>query len=85
MTSDDLLGFLMLGLLLVLLAVMVRDGIKTRQIYKRMDEKWGPPVCADTGAPKWHGNCWNVRCQLGKTCCRASRLPGTSTDQPKEG
>lgn len=33
----------------------------------------GPPVpiCADTGKPKHPGNCWNVRCQLGGTCCRA--------------
>jgi hypothetical protein len=30
-----------------------------------------PPICADTGQPKHSGNCWNVRCQLGKTCCRA--------------
>lgn len=29
-----------------------------------------PPICADTGAAKWPGNCWNVRCQLGGTCCR---------------
>jgi hypothetical protein len=29
------------------------------------------PTCADTGAPKDPGNCWNVRCQLGKKCCRA--------------
>jgi TRAP-type C4-dicarboxylate transport system permease small subunit len=29
------------------------------------------PICADTGAPKNPQGCWNVRCQLGGTCCRA--------------
>ena len=36
MTSDDYLGFLMLAILVGVIAVMVRDGIKTRQIYRRM-------------------------------------------------
>lgn len=27
------------------------------------------PTCADTGAPKDPRGCWNVRCQLGGTCC----------------
>jgi hypothetical protein len=31
-----------------------------------------PPVCSDTGAPKWPGDCWNVRCQLGGSCCRTA-------------
>jgi hypothetical protein len=31
-----------------------------------------PPICADSGQPKYPGNCWNVRCQLGGTCCRTS-------------
>lgn len=82
MTSDDLLGVLMLGLLFVLLAVMVSDSIKTRRIYKRMEEAERtpvPPICADTNAPKWPGNCWNVRCQLGGTCCRADD-PCTAPD-----
>lgn len=30
-----------------------------------------PAACADTGAPKDPRGCWNVRCQLGGTCCRA--------------
>lgn len=29
------------------------------------------PICADTGTHKDPYFCWNVRCQLGRTCCRA--------------
>lgn len=31
------------------------------------------PICAETGEPKWPSDCWNVRCQLGGACCRATR------------
>lgn len=38
-----------------------------------------PPICTDTGAPKWPGSCWNVRCQLGRTCCRAELVKTSQT------
>jgi hypothetical protein len=43
-----------------------------------------PPICADTGAPKWPGNCWNVRCQLGGTCCRTSGVKACGADQQEK-
>jgi hypothetical protein len=44
-----------------------------------------PPICADTGAPKDPRGCWNVRCQLGGTCCRTSGVRTSGADQPKGG
>jgi hypothetical protein len=52
--------------------------------------RWGnatqrAPICADTGAPKWPGNCWNVRCQLGGTCCRAHGVEVPAPTEQKGG
>lgn len=82
----ELIGKVLLILLaLCIVGVLVRDWLETRRIYRRMDERERafndgasevqPPICADTGAPKWPGNCWNVRCQLGGTCCRNAGVP----------
>jgi hypothetical protein len=45
----------------------------------------GPPICADTGKPKYPGDCWNVRCQLGWTCCRATPVPADPCPQCERG
>jgi hypothetical protein len=37
-------------------------------------------ICADTGAQKNPLGCWNVRCQLGGTCCRAGNAGVPDTE-----
>lgn len=66
------------------------DKFNQSRFYLRRDPDAGrtlaarrrsePPICADTGAPKHPGNCWNVRCQLGGTCCRTAGVPASEDD-----
>jgi hypothetical protein len=52
----------------------LRRALTFESLFQTRDKRppAEPPICADTGAAKWPGNCWNVRCQLGGTCCRAA-------------
>lgn len=41
-----------------------------RKLFELHDKH---PTCAENGKPKDPRECWNVRCQSGGICCRASR------------
>jgi hypothetical protein len=62
-------------LLGLLISNLIAAVLKTWFLRRALREQEVPPTCADTGAPKWPGNCWNVRCQLGNTCCRERKEP----------
>jgi hypothetical protein len=59
--------------------VAVALGTLLAWLRERRELKPDAPICADTGQPKYPGNCWNVRCQLGGTCCRSSSTGGVAS------
>jgi hypothetical protein len=66
----DPVGFVLLCVVCAALGCFV--GWMGGVIEGRQRERRRSNVCAETGAPKDPRGCWNVRCQLGDTCCRAA-------------